>query len=142
MYNYTGDPGQYPFFSLLDLSGKFIQSKKIIMTTNGLSEIGNKGVFVLSNDSLGFISKSILGLKEYQKILLKNIKKTEVKQNKLLIAGCDVLSIEDFNRKDKNNLFRKEWGNEFKVMNCSTDISLVSIEEASNMGRTLCGWED
>lgn len=28
------------------------------------------------------------------------------------------------------------------LKNCSTDIYSVSIGEAKNIGRTLCGWED
>lgn len=28
------------------------------------------------------------------------------------------------------------------LSNCSTDIYTVSLSEAKNIGRTLCGWED
>lgn len=28
------------------------------------------------------------------------------------------------------------------LSNCSTDIYTVSISDAKNIGRTLCGWED
>jgi hypothetical protein len=134
MFNYSGDPGQYPILSMFNISDKFGFSKRIVFTTNAVSEKGNKGVFILTNDALGFISKSIFGLHEYHKLWLKPDIKTHVTQNHLLIRGRESMEIKHL--EGRRNVFKEEWGNQYQTHDSFffhlTNISLVlsSTEKA------------
>lgn len=130
MYNYTGDPGQYPLVSMLNITDKFPLSQRIVLTTNAISKIGNKGVFILTNDALGFISKSILGLNEYHKLWLKPNIKTHVIGNRLLIKGHEAMEEKFLNV--RRNTFKEEWGNEYESYDSFfLHITNISLELSS-----------
>ena len=112
MFNYSGDLGQYPFFSMLDISNKFPLSRNIVLSTNAVSKIGNKGVFILTNDAVGFISKSIFRLYEFNKLWLRPNLETETLENRLIIRGFDVVE-SDFII-DRRKSFKEEWGNKYE----------------------------
>lgn len=112
MYKYAGDPGQYPIFSMFDITNKFPLSNRIILSTNATSKIGNNGVFVLTNDALGFISKSIFGLNEFHKVWLNPNIETDVNGRQLLIKGFEVMESRFLN--SRRNYFKEEWGNRYE----------------------------
>ena len=79
---YEGDLGEYPLHSLKAVPKHF---ENIVYSTNAISNTGNKGLFVLSDQDMGFLSYSIFGMNEEHKYSLEYLKRFKHVGNCLVV---------------------------------------------------------